>query len=79
MTLLFFRDISILYYENTKHKGGNYMAKFIAVNILEYRIERWIDKRNHALALGKNDEVWKLTMKIDNARNRMTTWCYWSL
>lgn len=54
------------------------MAKFIAVNILEYKIERWIDKRNRALALGKNDEVWRLTMKIDNARNRMTTWSYWS-
>lgn len=52
------------------------MAKFIAVSILEYKIERWIDKRNRALALGKNDEVWKLTMKIDNARNSMVTLCY---
>lgn len=52
------------------------MANIIAVSILEHKIERWIDKRNHALALGKNDEVWKLTMKIDNARNRMTTLCY---
>lgn len=52
------------------------MANFIAVRILEYKIERWTDKRNRALALGKNDEVWKLTMKIDNARNRMTTWSY---
>ena len=52
------------------------MAKFIAVSILEYKIERWIDKRNRALALGKNDEVWRLTMKIDNARNRMMTWSF---
>lgn len=54
------------------------MDKFIAVNVLEYKIERWIAKRNRALVLGKNDEVWKLTMKIDNARNRMMTWSYWS-
>lgn len=52
------------------------MAKFIAVNILEYKIERWVDKRNRALALGKNDEVWRLTMKIDNARNRIMTWSF---
>lgn len=52
------------------------MAKIIAVSILEHKIERWIDKRNRALALSKNDEVWKLTMKIDNARNRMMTLCY---
>lgn len=52
------------------------MAKFIAVRILEYKIERWNEKRNLALALGKNDEVWKLTMKIDNAHNRIMTWCY---
>lgn len=54
------------------------MAKFIAVSILEYKIERWNNKRDRALALGKNDEAWRLTMKIDNARNRMMTWCYWS-
>ena len=52
------------------------MANFIAVRILEYKIERWVDKRNRALVLGKNDDAWKLTMKIDNARNRMTTWSY---
>lgn len=52
------------------------MAKFIAVRILEYKIERWNEKRNLALALGKNDEAWKLTMKIDNAHNRIMTWCY---
>ena len=52
------------------------MAKFIAVSILEYKIERWVDKRNCALALGKNDEVWKLNMKIDNARNRIMTWSF---
>lgn len=54
------------------------MVTFIVVNILEYKIERWIDKRNIARALGKNDEVWKLTMKIDHARNRMISLCYWS-
>lgn len=52
------------------------MVKFIAVNILEYKIERWIDKRDRALALGKNDDVWRFTMKIENARNRMVTFCY---
>lgn len=52
------------------------MMKFIAESILEYKIERWISKRNRALAVGKNDDVWKLTMKIENARNRMTTWSY---
>lgn len=52
------------------------MAKIIAESILEYKIERWNSKRNRALALGKNDEVWKLTMKIENARNRMMTWCF---
>ena len=55
------------------------MAKFIAVNILEYKIYRLIDKRNRAIELGRTDEVWKLTMKINNARDRMITWCYWSL
>ena len=50
------------------------MAKFIAESIIEYKIERWIAKRNRALALGKNDEVWRLNMKIENARNRMMTW-----
>lgn len=52
------------------------MAKFIAVNILEYKIKRWDDKRKRALATGKNDDAWRLTIKIDNARNRMMTWCY---
>lgn len=52
------------------------MTRFIAVNILEYKIGRWIDKRNRALALGKYDEVWRLTMKIDNGRNRMMNFCY---
>lgn len=50
------------------------MAKFIAESIIAYKVERWIDKRNRALALGKNDEVWKLTMKIDHAHNKMMTW-----
>lgn len=54
------------------------MVVFIVINVLEYKIERWIDKRNIARALGKNDEVWRLTMKIDNARNRMVDLCYWS-
>ena len=52
------------------------MAKIIAESILEYKIERWINKRNRALELGKTDEVWKLTMKIENARNRMMTWSF---
>lgn len=52
------------------------MAKIIAESIIEYKIGRWIDKRNRVLALGKNDEVWKLNMKIENARNRMMTWCF---
>lgn len=52
------------------------MAKFFAESIIEYKIERWIAKRNRALALSKNDEAWKLTMKIENARNRMMTWCF---
>lgn len=55
------------------------MAKFIIVSILEYKIKRLIDKRDHALAIGKNDEIWKLNMKINNARNNVITMCYWSL
>ena len=78
MTLLFFRDISILCYENIKHKGGNYMAMLIGINMLEHKIKRLIDRRDRALALGKNDKAWKLNMKLDIARNRMTTWCYWN-
>lgn len=52
------------------------MANIIAISILEYKIGRWIDKRNRALAFGKNDEVWRLNMKIDNARNRIMIWSY---
>ena len=52
------------------------MVKFIAESIIEYKIERWVDKRNRALALGKDDEVWKLTTKIENARNRMMSWSF---
>ena len=55
------------------------MAKFIAVSILEYKIKRLNDKRERALALGKNDDVWKIDMKINKARNNMITMCYWSL